>query len=71
MVSYTAGDNSWQRHDGKYTELSIAILKSYDFYTTRDLQLFEKYNKLNTCLMAYSEYDAYLRENGLSREYFR
>gem|GEM_PF-1688388 len=49
----------------------IVILKSYDFYTTGDLQLFAKCNKVNSCLNAYSEYDAYLRENGLSRGEFR
>jgi len=49
----------------------IATLKSYDFYTTGDLQLFAKCNKVNSCLNAYSEYDAYLRENGLSRGEFR
>jgi len=49
----------------------IAILKSYEFYTTGDLQPFANCNKVNSCLNAYCEYDAYLRENGLSREYFR
>jgi hypothetical protein len=49
----------------------IATLKSYDFYTAGDLQLFANCDKVNSCLNAYSKYDAYLRENGLSRGEFR